>query len=238
MGKKWKTVTNFIFLGSKITADSDRSHGITRCLLLGRQDMTNLAYYKSKDHFTTKGPYSQSYGFSSSYVPVWELDHKESGVLKKWCLRVVLLEKTLQNTLDSKEIKRFNAKGNQSWIFTGRTDARAPILWSPYGKSRLTEDDPNAREVWRQEKRVAEDEMVRYHDQLSGHEFEQILRECRTKESGILQSMGLQRVGHDLATEQYQHNNKSNWKQRLKSKKEIHHGVRIGSFLQHVQCQI
>ena len=69
-GEKVEPVTDFIFLGSKITVDSDCSHGITRCLLLGRQDMTNLAYYKSKDHFTTKGPYSQSYGFSSSYVPV------------------------------------------------------------------------------------------------------------------------------------------------------------------------
>ena len=79
--------------------------------------MTNLAYYKSKDHFTTKGPYSQSYGFSSSYVPVWELDHKESGVPKKWCLRVVLLEKTLQNPLDSKESqKEISPEYSLEWL--------------------------------------------------------------------------------------------------------------------------
>ena len=189
--------------------------------------MTNLTFYKSKDHFINKDPYSQSYGFPSRYIQIWELDHKESRVPKKWCLWVVVLEKTLQNPLDSKEIKPFNVKGNKSWIFIGKTDGEAPIIWSPYWKSRLTEDDPDARKDWRQEKRVAEDEMVRYHDQLSGHEFEQILIKSRTKESGMLQSMWLQRVGHDLATEQYQHNNKSNWKQRLKSKKEIHHGVKL-----------
>ena len=111
-----------------------------------------------------KGPYSQSYGFSSSHVWIWELDHKEGWVLKNWCFQTVMLEKTLPSPLDSKEIKPVNPKGNQLWLFTGRTDAKAeaPTLWPPDEKSWLSEKDPDAGKDWRQkEKAVAEDEMVR-----------------------------------------------------------------------------
>ena len=85
---------------------------------------------KQRHYFTNKGPSSQSYGFSSSHVSIWELDHKEGWPLKNWCFQTVVLEKTLESPLDSKEIKPVNPKGNQSWIFIGRTDAEteAPIL--------------------------------------------------------------------------------------------------------------
>ena len=122
-----ETVTGFIFLGSKLTADGDCSHEIKRCLLLGRKAMTNLdGILKSEKHyFVDKGSSSQSYGFSSSHVRILELDHKESWVLKNWCFWTVVLEKTLESPLDCKEIKPVNPKGNQSWVLIGMTDAEA-----------------------------------------------------------------------------------------------------------------
>ena len=134
-----ETVTDFIFLGSKITADGDWSHEIKRCFFLGRKAMTNLdsTLESTRHHFANKGPYSQSYGFSSSHVWRWELDHKEGWALR--CFWTVVLKKTLEGPLDGKEIKTVNPKENQSWIFTGRTVAEASILWPPDGKSRLNE---------------------------------------------------------------------------------------------------
>ena len=132
MEKQWNQVRDFIFLGSKITADSDSSHEIKRHLLLGRKAMTNLdSMLKSRRYFTDKGPSSQSYGFSSSHVWIWVLDYKERCVPKNWCFWTVVLEKTLESPLDCKEIKPVYCKKNQSWIFNGRTDAKAqaPILW-------------------------------------------------------------------------------------------------------------
>ena len=103
--------------------------------------MTNLdSVLKSRDVILpTKGPYGQSYGFSSSHVWMWELDHKEGWVLKKWCFWTVVLEKTLESPLDCKEIKPVNPKENQSWIFIERTDAEAetPICWPPDVKNSL-----------------------------------------------------------------------------------------------------
>ena len=116
------------------------------------------------NHFANKSPYSQSYGFPSSHVRMWELDHKEGWVPKNWCFRTVLLEKTLVSPLDSKEIKSIHPKGNQPWIFIGRTDAEAevPILWPPDEKSQLTGKDPDAGKDWGPEEKAAtEDEMVR-----------------------------------------------------------------------------
>ena len=131
--EKVETVTDFIFLGSKITTDSDCSHEIKRRLLFGRKAMTNLdIVLKSRDiTLPTKVYNSQSYGFSSSHVRMCNLDHKESWALKNWCFQTVVLEKALENLLDSKEIQPVNPKANQPWIFTGRTDAEAeaPILW-------------------------------------------------------------------------------------------------------------
>ena len=114
--------------------------------------------------FASKRPYSQSYGFFSSHVRMWELDHKEGSAPKNWCLQIVLLKKTLESSLDYKKSKSVNPKGNQSWIFIRRTDAvaKAPVLWPPAMKSQLIRKDPNSGKDWRQkEKRATEDEIVR-----------------------------------------------------------------------------
>ena len=107
---------------------------------------------------------------------MWELNHKESWEPKNWCFWTVVLEKTLESPLDCKEIQPVHSKGNQSWIFIGRTDAKAetPILWPPDVKNWLIWKDPDAGKDWRrEEKGTTEDEMVGWHIQLSGHEFEQ-----------------------------------------------------------------
>ena len=131
-----------------------------------------------RHYFADKGPSSQSYGFSSNHVWIWELDHKESWVPKNWCFWAVVLEKTLESPLDIKEIKPVHPKGNQPWIFIGRTDAEAegPILWPSNEKSQLLGKDPDAGKDWRQEeKRMIEDEMVVWHHWLNGNEFKQAL---------------------------------------------------------------
>ena len=133
-----------------------------------------------------KGSSSKSYGFSSSHVQIWELDHKEGWALKNWCFRIVL-EKTLESPLDSKEIEPVNPKGNQPWVFTGRTDAEAavPILWPPDMKSWLIWKDPDAGKDWRQEEKgMTEEEMVGWHHQVNEHEFEQTLGD--SEEQGSL----------------------------------------------------
>ena len=134
------------------------------------------SHIKSRDMTADKGLQSQSYVFSSSQVRMWELDHKEGWAPKNWCFWTVVLEKTLESPLDCKEIKPVNSIGNQSWLFIGRTDAEAetPIPWPPDVKSSLIGKDPNAGKDWGQEeKRATEDEMVGWHHQLNGHEFEQ-----------------------------------------------------------------
>ena len=116
---------------------------------------------KQRHYFANKGPSSQSYGFFSSHVWMWELDHKEVWVLKNWCLWTVVLVKTIESPLDYKEIKPVNPKGNQPWIFIGRTDteAEAPILWPPDVKRWLTGKDPDAGKDRRQEEKgTIEDE--------------------------------------------------------------------------------
>ena len=172
-----ETVTDFIFLGSKITADGDCSHEIKRCLLLGSKAMTNLdSILKSRDiTLLTKVHLVKSYGFSSSQVWMWELDYKQSWAPKNWCFWTVVLEKSLESPLDCKEIQPVHPKGDQSWIFIGRTDAEAetPILWPPDVKKWLIGKDPDAGKDWRwEEKGMTKDEMVGWHHQLNGHEFE------------------------------------------------------------------
>ena len=166
---------HFIFLSSKITVDSDWSHDIKRCLLLGGKAMTNLvSIVQSRDVTLSQGLYSQSYGFPSSHVWMWELNHKEGWAPKNWCFWTVALEKTFESPLDSKEIEPVNPKGTQSWIFIGRTDAEAPILWPPDVKCWLIRKDPVAGKVRKQEEKgMREDEMVGWHHWLNGHEFEQ-----------------------------------------------------------------
>ena len=161
-GETMETVTDFIFLNSKITADGDCSHEIKRCSLLGRKAMTNIdSIFKRRHHFANKGLYSQSYGFSRSHYGLesWTIKKAErwrTDAFKLWCWR-----RLLRATLDSKEIKPVNPKGNQPWIFIGRTDAEAPVLWAPNVKSWLIVKDPDAGKDWRQKKRAAEDEMVK-----------------------------------------------------------------------------
>ena len=174
-----EAVTDFIFVGFRTTADGDCSPNIKRPLLFARKVMTNLdRVLKSRDITlpTKVCLYSQSYSFSSSHVQMWQLDHKEGWVLKNWCYWIVVLEKTLESPLDCRKIKPVTPKGNQSWIFIGRTEAEAPILRSPEAKSWLTGKDPDAGKDWRQEEDAAtEDEMVGWHQWLSGHGFEQTL---------------------------------------------------------------
>ena len=131
---------------------------------------------KQRHYLADKGPSSQGYGFASSHVWMWNLDHKENCVPKNWCFWTVVLEKTLESPLDCKEIKPVNPKGNQSWIFIGITDAEAeaPILWLSDAMNWLIGKDPDVRKDWRrEEERMTEDEMVGWHHQLDGHELEQ-----------------------------------------------------------------
>ena len=140
-GETMKTVTDFIFLGSKITADGDCSHEITSHLLLGRKAMTDLdRILKSRDiTLPTNVHLVKAMVFSSSPVWMWELDYKESWVPKNWCFWTAVLEKTLESPLDYKKIQPVHPKGNQSWILIGRTDAKAEtsVLWPPDVKSWL-----------------------------------------------------------------------------------------------------
>ena len=118
--------------------------------------MTNLeSIFKSRHYFANKGPSSQGYDFSSGHVWMWELDYKESWVPKNWCFWTMVLEKTLENLLDWKEIQPFHPKENQSWIFIGKTDVEAetPILWPPDAKNWLTRKDPDAGKDWRREEK-------------------------------------------------------------------------------------
>ena len=176
-GETMETVRDFLFLGSKITADGDCSHKIKRHLLLGRKDMTNInSTLKSRDiTLWTKVHLVKAMVFP---VFMWELDYKEGWAPKNWCFWTVVLEKSLESPFSCKEIKPVNPKGNQCWIFIGRTDAEAemPIFWPPDMKSWLIGKDPDAGQVWRQEEKgMTEDEMVGWHHQLGGHEFEQAL---------------------------------------------------------------
>ena len=169
-----ETVTDFIFWGSKITAGGDCSHEIKRCLLLGRKVMNNLdSLLKSRDiTLPTNVHLVKAMVFP---VVMCECESwKESWAQKNWCFWTMVLEKTLESPLDCKEIKPIHPKGNQSWVFIGRTDAEAetPILWSPDAKSWLIWKDPDSGKDWvKEEKGMTEDEMLGWHHQLNGHEF-------------------------------------------------------------------
>ena len=139
-GETMETVTDFPFLAPKITADGDCSHKIKMLPPWKKSyDKPRQHIKKQRHYFASKGPSSQSHGFSSSHIWVWELDYKESWALKNWCFWIVVLEKTLESPLVCKETQPVHPKGNQSWIFIGRTDAEAeaPILWPPDAKKRL-----------------------------------------------------------------------------------------------------
>ena len=173
MANRWGNngnVIDFIFLGSKITVDSDCSHEIKSHLLLGRKAMTNTdSVLKRRDITADKGPSGHSCFFSSGHVWMWELDHKESWAPKKGSFRTVMLEKTLQSPLECKEIKPVNRKGNEHWTFTGRTGAEAPVFKLPNAKSQLTGKDPDAGKDGGQEG-TTEGEVVGWHHWLNGRE--------------------------------------------------------------------
>ena len=167
-----ETVTDFILLGSKVQRVTESLKIKTR-FLLGRKSMTNLdSILKQRHYFAGKDPSSQIYGFSSSHVWMWELDHKESWVPKNWCFWTVVLKKTLEGPLDSKEVKPVYPKGNQSWIFIGRT----PKLWyfghlmrRAYSLEKilmLGKTEGRRRRGW-------QDEMLGCHHWLNRHEFGQ-----------------------------------------------------------------
>ena len=170
-GETVETVTDFIFLGSKISADGDCSHEIKRCLLLGRKAMTNLdSILKCRDiTLPTKVRLIKAMVFP---VVVYGC---ESWIIKK----AVVLEKTLESPLDCKELQPVHPKGDQSWILIGRTDAEAetPILWPPDAKNWFIWKDPDAgKDGRRKEKGTAEDEMTWWYHWLEGYEFEQAPR--------------------------------------------------------------
>ena len=141
-------------------------------------DQPRQCIKKQRHYFTNRGSYSQSYGFSNSRVWMWELDHRESWAPKNWCFWTMVLEKTLESPLDCKEIQPVHPKGNQPWIFIGRTDAEADtlILWPPDVKNWIIGKDPDAGKDWRQEEKgTMEDEIVGWHHRLDGLEFEKAL---------------------------------------------------------------
>ena len=185
-------VKDFIFLGSKITTDKWLKPWNYVLLAAWKKsyDKARQCIKKQTYHFVDKGPYRKSFGFSSSRVQIWELDLTEGGEPKNWCFRIMVLEKTLEGPLDSKEIKPVNPKGNQLWIFIGMTDAEVevPMLWPPDAKIRLTGKDPDRwGRLWAEEG-ATEDEMVGWHHWLNGHEFEQTLGESEGQRSLVCYS--------------------------------------------------
>ena len=203
MGKQWK-LADFIFLGYKIAADGDCSHEIKRHLLLGRKVMTNLdSIFKSRDvTLLTKVRLVKAMVFPVVMYGCWELACEEGWAPKNWCFWTVVLEKTLESPLDCKEIQPVHSEGHQSWVFIGRSDAKAetPILWSPNVKRWLIGKDPEAGRDWRQE------------DDRGWDGWMASLTWCTwvwvnsgswwwTGRPGMLRFMGLQRGGQDCATE-------------------------------------
>ena len=173
-GETAETVSDFIFLGSKITADGDCSHEIKRHLLLGRQVMTNIdSIFKSRDITLPTRVHLVKAMVSLVVMYGCKSCYKETWAPKNWCFWTVVLEKTLESPLDCKEIQPVHSK-DQSWVFFGRTDVEAetPIFWPPDAKNWLVCKDLDVGKDWRQEEKgMTEDEMVEWHYRLNGYEF-------------------------------------------------------------------
>jgi len=153
MGKQWKQWQT-LFWGAPKSLQM-----VTAAMKLKRRyDQPRQHIKKQRHYFANKGLSSQRYGFFSSHVWMWELDYKDSWVLKNWCFWTVVLEKTLESPLDCKDIQPVHPKGNQTWIFIGRTDAKAEasILWLPDAKNWLIRKVPDAGKDWRQEDKMVE----------------------------------------------------------------------------------
>ena len=206
MANRWgnsEKVTDFIFLGSRITEDSDCSHEIKRLLLLERKAMMNLdSILKSRDiTLLAEVCIVETVGFPVAMYE-WELDHKEGWAPKNWCFELWCLRRLLRVILDCKEIKPVNPKGNQFWIFIGRTDVKteAWILYPPDVKSQLIGKDPAAGKDWErrgQQRMRWLDGITDSKDMLWANS-----RRLRTGKPSMLQSFGSQRVRHDWVTEQ------------------------------------
>ena len=205
MGKQWKQWQTLFFWVSRITADGWLQPWNKKTLTPWKKsyDQPRQHIKKQKHYFANKSPSSQGYGFSGSHVWIWELDYKESWAPKNCCFWRVVLEKTLENPLDCKEIQPVHPKGNQSWIFIGRTyvEAETPIIWPPDAKNWLIWKDPDAGKDWRWEKG-----MTGWNSWMaSPTQWTWVWVNSRswwwTGRPGVLQSIGSQRVGHDWATE-------------------------------------
>ena len=160
---------------------------------------------KQTHYFADKCPYSQTYDFSSSHVWMWELDYKESWVLKNWYFWAVVLEKTLESSLDYKEIQSVNPKGNQSWILIERTDAKAgtPIPWPPMKNWLIGKDSDAGKDKVGEEDDRRQDGWMASQTQCTCV-WASSRRQLRTENPGMLQPMALQSVEHDWATERQQ----------------------------------
>ena len=167
--ERMETVRDFIFGGSKIPTDGDCSHNSKKCLLLERKtDQPRQHMKKQRHYFANKGLSSQGYGFSSSHVWMWELDYKESWVLRNWCFWTVVLEKTLESPLDCKEIQPIHPKGNQSLCWSWNSNTLA--TWC---EDQLIGKDPDSGKDWRlAEKGMTKNEMVGWHHRCNGRELE------------------------------------------------------------------
>ena len=160
-GATVETVTDFIFRAPKSLQMVFAAMKLKDTYSLeGKYDQPRQHIKKQRHYFFNQSPSSQGYGFSSSHVWMWKLDYKESWVLKNWWFWIVVLEKTLESPLDCKEIQPVHPKGDQSWVFTRRTDAEAktPILWLPDANNWLIWKDPDAGKDWRQEERGTTDD--------------------------------------------------------------------------------
>ena len=176
MGKQWKQwETLFSWAPKSLQMVTAAMKLEDACSLEESYDQPRQHIEKQRHYFSTKVPLVQAMVFPI-HVWMWELDYKESWAPKNWCFWTMVLEKSLESPLDRKEIQTVHLfpKGNQSWIFIGRTDAEAetPILWLPDAKSWLIWKDPDAGKDWRREKGMTEDEMVGWHHWSNGHEFE------------------------------------------------------------------
>ena len=199
-----EAVTYFIFLGSKITADSDCNHEIKRHLFLGRRAMTNLdIIFRSRD-IADKDSYNQRYGFSSSHVRMCELNQKEGWVTNSWCFEATALEKTHGLPLDNKEIKSVNPQGNQSWIFIGITDAEMKLQYFHHLMQRA---DTLKQTLMLGKMKAGREEDSRGWDGWMASVtwvWASSRRWWSTGWPGVLQSVGSERVRQDFVTERQQ----------------------------------
>ena len=201
-----ETLTDFIFWAPKSPQMVTAAMKLDACSLKKRYNKHRQHIKKQRHYFVNKSPSSQSYGFSSSHVWMWELDHEESWVPKNWCFWTVVLEKILESPLDCKEIKPVNPKGSQSWIFIHWKDwcwswsSNSLATWC---KTRLIGKDPEAGKDWRQEEKgTTEDEIVGWNHWLDGHEFEQAPGAGHGQGSLVCcSSLGRKRVRRDWVTE-------------------------------------